>query len=386
MGQARLKAAFCRGGTSKAVLFNGADLPADRALRDRIFLQVLGSPDPYGRQLDGMGGGISSLSKVVIVEPCARADAEVEYTFVQVGVDEPVADYGAMCGNMSSAVGAFAVAEKIVKVPEGVSETTVRIHNTNTDKVLHATFPVSGGEAVEHGDFEIPGVAGTGAKIRLDFLSPGGAATGHLLPSGNVMDTLVVEGAGSFDVSLVDASNPLIFVRAGDVGCSAQEMPVDLDADRALMHRLESIRRVAAVKMGQATSPRAAGLSNPKVALIAAPAEFQALDGRRYGAQAFDLSVRLVSMGNFHRAITLTGAMCVAVAAGIPGTLVHEIAAADGEFRIGNPSGVLPVRADVRRDSTGFNVISTTTFRTQRRIMDGHVLFPAHNTGNGAVQ
>ena len=367
MENTRLKAAFYRGGTSKAVLFNGADLPLNQALRDRIFLHVLGSPDPYGRQLNGMGGGISSLSKAVIVEPSLRDDADLDYTFVQITVAEPVADYGAMCGNMSSAVAAFALEEKIIDVPAATTQATIRIHNTNTNKIYHATFAVSEGLAIEHGDFEIPGVASSGAKIKLDFLSPGGATTGNLLPSGNTMDRLDIDGIGEIDVSLVDASNPVVFVRAADLGCTA---------DKELMMRLDRIRRAAAVKMGLANTPQNASLSNPKIAIIAAPAAFSALDERDYQSLDYHISVRLVSMGNFHRAITLTGAMCVAVTAGIPGTLVHAIVKAEGEFLIGNPSGVLPVQADVRSASAGYTAVSTTTYRTQRRIMEGHVLFP----------
>ena len=185
----RLRAAFYRGGTSKAVVFNGADLPTDQAVRDRIFLHVLGSPDPYGRQLNGMGGGLSSLSKVVIVEPSSRDDADVDYTFVQIAVEDPIADYGSACGNMSSCVGPFAVEEGIVTVDANVDEALVRIFNTNTNQIYHARFPVRGGQPVEDGDFAIAGVAGTGARVTLDFLAPGGARTGKLLPTGKAQET-----------------------------------------------------------------------------------------------------------------------------------------------------------------------------------------------------
>ncbi len=375
MAQARLKAAFYRGGTSKAVLFNGADLPADKAIRDRIFLHVLGSPDAYGRQLDGMGGGISSLSKVVIVEPSERSDADVDYTFVQIAVDQPVADYGAMCGNMSSAVGAFAVDEGMVAGLE--NSATVRVHNTNTGKIFHAIYPTENGKVVEEGDFEIPGVSGRGARVQLDFLDPGGASTGKLLPTDYAIENLEVDGEGRFEVSMIDASNPMIFLKAEAVGCSAMEAPADLDANADLMMRLDRIRRTAAVAMGMASAPDAAKLSNPRIAIVAKPAEFSALDGRSYGSSDYDIAVRMVSMGNFHRAITLTGAMCVAVAAAVPGSLVNQIVTEDGGFTIGNPSGLLPVQADVRSENGKIFARSATAFRTQRRIMEGYVLFPA---------
>lgn len=370
MARARLKAAFCRGGTSKAVVFNGADLPADRAVRDRIFLHVLGSPDAYGRQLDGMGGGLSSLSKVVIVEPSSVPEADVDYTFVQIAVDAPVADYGSACGNMSSAVGPFAVDEGIVEVPDG--EALVRMHSTNTGQIYHARFQVQDGKSVEEGDFEIAGVSGTGARITLDFLSPGGSKTGSLLPSGKALEVLQTED-GPVEVSLIDAANPVVYVRAADVGCTGAEAPQQLDADAALMARLDRIRRAGGVAMGMAATPEEVPLSNPKVAIVAPPSPFTSLDGRSYGADSHDLSVRLISMGNFHRAITLTGAMCVAVAAQVRGSLVQEAAGgAKDSVRIGNASGVLPAGAEME----GGRAVAATTFRTQRRIMEGAVLYP----------
>lgn len=373
---AKIKAAFYRGGTSKAVVFNGADLPAERALRDRIFLHVMGSPDPYGRQMNGMGGGISSLSKVVIVEPATRADAEVDYTFVQIAVGEPVADYSALCGNMSSSIGAFAVEEAIITRPDG--DAVVRVHNTNTGKLFDAHFAVKDGVAVEEGPFEIPGVAGTGAPVKLEFLDPGGATTGKLLPTGKAVETLNVEGVGRIEVSLIDASNPLVFLRAEDVGCTAMEAPGDLDADAALMEKIDMIRRAGGVAMGMAARPEDIKLSNPRIAIIARPDTFTALDGRSYGAGDYDIAIRLVSMGNFHRALTLSGAMCVGVAARIPGCLVHQIAPSDGALSIGNPSGVLPVQADVQDVDGQITAISATTFRTQRRMMEGYLRYPAN--------
>lgn len=374
----RLRAAFYRGGTSKAVVFNAADLPDDKATRDRIFLHVLGSPDPYGRQLDGMGGGISSLSKVVIVEPSARADADVDYTFVQIAVDTPLADYGSACGNMSSCVGPFAVEEGLVPVAPDQAEALVRIYSTNMNGIYHARFPVRDGKPVEQGPFAIPGVSGTGAKVQLDFLDPGGAGTGQLLPTGHASDVLQVDGVGELETSLIDAANPVVFFRASDLVKTATERPEALDNDQELAAKFEAIRRAGALAMGMAKTPEAVSRSSPKVAMVSAAQDFTALDGRDHASNTHDLNVRLVSMGNFHRAITLTGGMCTAVAAQIPGTVVEQIARPEGhDLRIGNPSGVLPTTAEVRDAPSGPKAISAGTYRTQRRIMEGSVLFPS---------
>ncbi len=374
----RLRAAFYRGGTSKAVVFNGADLPDDQALRDRIFLHVLGSPDANGRQLNGMGGGLSSLSKVVIVQPSARDDADVDYTFVQIAVAEPVADYGSACGNMSSCVGPFAVDEGMVPVENDQTEALVRIFDTNTKRIYNSRFPIKNGVAVEEGDLTIPGVSGSGAQVALDFLAPGGAATGWLLPTGKPVEVINVEGVGDLEVSLIDAANPVVFFRAIDLECSATETPSELDSNTELMAKIEAIRRAGAVAMGMARSTADVVRSVPKVAMLSAPQRFTALDGDVYEPDAHDINVRLVSMGNFHRAITLTGGMCMAVAAQVPNTLVERIAKPSDEgLRIGNPSGVLPTTAIVKSDGTAPEAISASTFRTQRRIMEGSVLYPS---------
>ena len=373
-GRREIRAAFYRGGTSNGVVFNGKDLPKDRAARDKMFLGVLGSPDAYGRQLDGMGGGISSLSKVVIVDPSSRQDADVDYTFVQIAVDEPVADYGSACGNMSSVVGPFAVEEGLVESVDGINR--VRIHNTNTNQIYVSEFVVNDGLALEAGSFEIPGVSQTGAKIKLDFLEPGGSRTGKLLPSGAPINRIEMDGMGSIDISMVDAANPVAFVRASDLGLSGAENPIELDANSDLMAAMERLRRQAAVSMGMANSADQSSLSNPKIAVVAPAQAFQALDGRTYDASTHDLCVRIVSMGKFHRAITLTGAMCTAVAVRIEGSLVQQICNSDTTLRIGTPSGVLPVDAQVTNGAQGPRADSATTYRTQRRIMQGAVLLP----------
>lgn len=381
MTQRRVRAVFVRGGTSRALLFHRRDLPADRAAWDPIFLAALGSPDPNGRQLDGLGGGISSLSKVAVVGPPGRPDADVDYTFGQVEVTRASVDYRGNCGNISSAIGPFAIDEALVPARE--PDTVVRIHNTNTGKLIHAHVPVDGGQAAVSGDFSLDGVPGTGARIALDFLDPGGAVTGRLLPTGHVQDTLQVPGVGAVAASLVDATNPMVFVRAKDLGLDGTERPDDLDARPGLPARLEAIRGAAAVSMGLARTPEEAARSSaavPKIAIVAPPAAYRTLAGAGVEPDAVDLVARIVSMGKMHRAFALTGAMCLAVAARIPGTLAHEAAAfagAAGDVRIGHPSGILAVAAAVRPGPDGPPVAQTVTvYRTARRLMEGSVLVP----------
>jgi hypothetical protein len=351
-----------RGGTSRCLIFHAADLPPAGPARDAILLRALGSPDPYGRQLDGMGGGISSLSKACIIGPPSHPEADVDYTFGQVDIRTPVVDYKSNCGNCSSAVGPFAIDEGLVKAYE--PETIVRIHNTNTRKLIRAHIPVQGGRAAVAGDFALPGVAGRGARITLDFLDPGGAGTEKLLPTGAVRDTV-----GGLDASLVDATNPFVFVRARDLGITGTERPEDLDADRALVARVEAIRIEAAERMGIPGSKAV-----PKIALVAPPVDFTALDGTAVSADQIDVVARMISMGNCHRAFALTGAMCLAVAAHIPGSLVQECAGRPaGDVRLGHPSGILPVAAEVTLQDGRPRAVCARVYRTARRLMAGTV-------------
>lgn len=244
-----LPATFMRGGTSKAIVFRAEDLPSDRCDWDRIFLAVMGSPDKYQRQLDGMGGGVSSLSKVCVVAQSERFDADVDYTFAQVSVDQPVVDYSGNCGNMSAAIGPFAVEEGLLNAPLN-GDAQVRIYNTNTRKLIISHFRVTDGRAVVAGDMRLDGVAGTGAPIRLDFVEPGGSKTGRLLPTGRPIDRLEVAGVGAIEASLVDAANPCVFVLASDFGCDGSELPTSIEADERLMRRMELVRRLASVEMG----------------------------------------------------------------------------------------------------------------------------------------
>jgi 2-methylaconitate cis-trans-isomerase PrpF len=379
--QRRVRAVFVRGGTSRALVFHHRDLPADRAAWDAIFLAALGSPDPAGRQLDGLGGGISSLSKVAVVGPPSRPDADVDYTFGQVEVTRAAVDYRGNCGNISSAIGPFAIDEALVPAREPV--TVVRVHNTNTRKLIHAHVPVEAAQAAVRGDFVLDGVPGTGARIALDFLDPGGAVTGRLLPTDHPQDILEVPGLGTIAASLVDATNPMVFVRAKDLGLDGTERPEDLDGRPGLPARLEAIRGAAAVRMGLATSPEDAGRTSPavpKVAVVAPPAAYRTNAGAPVEPHAVDLIARIVSMGKVHRAFALTGAMCLAVATRIPGTVAHEAASfgeASGDVRIGHPSGVLVVAAAVARAADdALTARTVTVYRTARRLMEGSVLVP----------
>ena len=372
MGQVRIPAVFMRGGTSKAIVFRSFDLPADTEARNVIFLGAIGSPDPNGRQLDGMGGGVSSLSKVCIIGPPTRPDADIDYTFAQIAIAEASVDYSLNCGNMSAAMGPFAVDEGLVATPKGGSA-SVRIHNTNTGKIIVSHFAVAGGEALVDGDLAIDGVSGTGAPIRLDFEQPGGARTGHLLPAGAATATLAVDGLGATEVSMVDAGNPCVFVDAAALDKTGRELPAELDHDKATLARLEAIRRAASVAMGiTADLDAAASIRGvPFIAIVAAPTPALTLSGRMLAASEMDLMVRMISSGQPHRAVPVTGALCLAVATRIPGSiparLVHGGA---GPVRIGHPSGVTTVDADV---APGPVARSASLYRTARRLFEGFV-------------
>jgi 2-methylaconitate isomerase len=367
-----VRAVFVRGGTSKGLVFLAEDLPADLAERELLLLKALGSPDPYGRQLDGMGGGVSSLSKAAVIGPPTRPDADVDYTFAQVAVDAPVVDWNANCGNLSAAVGPFAVDEGLVKAEDG--EALVRIHNTNTRKVIHSQFQVRDGRAVVAGDFSMPGVPGTGAPIRLEFVDPAGSRTGALLPTGNPVDELVVPGVGRVVASLVDAANPLVLVAAGDLGLVGTESPDEIEKTPGAMAALDAVRRAGGVAMGLGELAGEVPLSNPKIAVLAWPRPFVSLDGATVEASAYDLGVRMVSMERVHRAVTVTGALCIGVAAAVPGTVAHQVAVTAGDLRLGNPSGVVVVGASTRQHGAGVHVDSAVIYRTARRLMQGEVL------------
>lgn len=384
MPQAKLPAVFMRGGTSKAVMFHARDLPADRDAWAAIFLSLMGSPDPSMRQLDGMGGGVSSLSKVCVVGPPTHPDADVDYTFAQILIDTPRVDYGINCGNMSSAIGPFAIDEGLVVRPNG-GEAVVRIHNTNTKKIIVARFPMEGDLAAVDGDMAIDGVAGTGAPIRLEFMAPGGARTGRLLPTGRARDTLDVPGIGPVTVSLVDAANPCVMVAAATLGATATETPTQVEADKPLMAKLEAIRRAASVTMGIAPNiDAAANMSAPFIAMLAQPTAMTTLSGRTLSLADMDIVVRVISSGQPHRATPLTGALCFAVATRIEGSLAAAMArglAPDAsQIRIAHPSGVIVVDACVRPAANATaqpHAEYAAVYRTARRLFEGRVLYRA---------
>ena len=381
MKQLKIPAVFMRGGTSNAVVFHQKDLPQDRARWDEIFLAAIGSPDPYGRQLDGMGGGVSSLSKVCVVGPSSRPDADIDYTFAQVQVKEAKVDYGANCGNMSSAMGPFAVDEGLVKASG--DEALVRVHNTNTKKLIWSRFPLDDGQASVDGDLAIPGVAGTGAPVKLEFREPGGATTGKLLPTGNVVDVLDVPGVGKVRVSMVDAANACVFVRAADLGIKGTELPEEIEANAGLLKKLAAIRVAASVAMGIAKTPEEAArrATVPFVGFISGPQEAKTLTGETLKEAGMDLTGRMMSSGQPHRALPLTCTLCMAVAARLEGSVVHEATRPGGnpeaEIRIAMPSGVLTVAASVRKLEGQWHAEQGAFYRTQRRMFEGHVVVRA---------
>ncbi|MCI3952737.1 MAG: PrpF family protein [Burkholderiales bacterium] len=381
MKQLKIPAVFMRGGTSNAIVFHARDLPRDRALWDEIFLAAIGSPDPYGRQLDGMGGGISSLSKVCVIGPSTRPDADIDYTFAQVQVKDAKVDYSGNCGNMSSAMGPFAVDEGLVKASG--KDALVRIHNTNTKKIIWSRFALDDGQSAVDGELAIPGVSGTGAPVRLEFREPGGATTGKLLPTGNVVDTLDVPGYGPFKASLVDAANATCFLDASDLGLKGTEMPEELDRNAELLKKLAAIRLAASIAMGVAKTAEEAAEKRtvPFVGFVSGPQDAVTLSGERIAAAGVDLTARMLSNGQPHRALPLTVTLCTAVAARIEGSIVHRLTRPsdnpDAEIRIAMPSGVLTVAATVMQKDRKWHAEQGAFYRTQRRMFEGFVLVRA---------
>ena len=382
MPQNKLPAVFMRGGTSKAIIFHARDLPRSRDAWEPIFLAVIGSPDPNMRQLDGMGGGVSSLSKVCVIGPPTHPDADVDYTFAQVLIDKARVDYNGNCGNMSSAIGPFAVDEGLVPKPRD-GKAVVRIHNTNTRKIIVSRFGMDGDEAAVAGDMALDGVAGTGAPIRLEFMEPGGAKTGKLLPTGKAVDRLEVAGLGHVAASLIDAANPCVFVQATTVGASATEQPIEIESSKELMGKLEAIRCAASVAMGIVPNLEKAGsISVPFVALVAPPVAMPVLSGRQLQAADMDIAVRMMSNGQAHRATPLTGALCLAVATRIRGSIPNEMArrlAPDAsQIRIAHASGVIVVDAKISEPRLGQpHAEHAAVYRTARRLFEGRVHYRA---------
>ena len=364
-----------RGGSSKGVFFHSSDLPEDKNSWNELFLSVLGSPDPYGRQLNGMGGGISSLSKAVVIGPPTRPDADVDYTFAQISVKDSVVDYSSNCGNLSSAVGPFAIDTGLVDASGTKKE--VRIHNTNSGKSIVSKVPIRAGLSEVVGDFSIPGVSGTGAKIQLDFLDPGGTRTGSLLPTGNTVDIITVPHAGDFEVSLVDASVPCAFIEARALSITGSESIEELESNSDLMKLIEELRLESGVKMGLGKTIDQIPPTAPKLGIVAAPMAYKTLAGEMVDPSSASLMTRIWSMGQVHRVLPLTGAMCLAVACKIPGTLCAKNTKGEmTDIRLANPSGILPLNAAVEARGNKIIARHVTAYRTARTLMEGNVLIP----------
>lgn len=362
--QLAVKTVLMRGGSSKAVFLDARDVPSEPGARERFLLALFGSPDK--RQIDGLGGSDYLTSKCAIIGPPTKAGADVDYTIAQVSVEHPVVSFDTNCGNISAAVGPYAIQERIV--PPVEPWTVVRVHNTNTGKILRIKVPVRDGKPVTEGDFAIDGVPGTGAEIQLDFSLTGGAATGKLLPTGRASDFVELEGLRKrVEVSVVDIANPCVFVRAHDIGLTGYELPGALSPAQVAL--LEEIR----VKSG-----RLAGIDSyllPFQVTVAPPQDFREfLTERAVPAASFDLAARLYVEGILHKAYAGTGATCLAVAARIEGTVVHDVCRARdmrAPIRIGHPSGVLGIVGDVTRDGAGWHVNEVLFSRTARRLMEG---------------
>lgn len=384
--QHKVPAVFMRGGTSRAICFREDDLADyDGPTRERIILAALGSPDMHGRQVDGLGGGISSLSKVAIIGKSRRADSDVTFTFGQVDVRTPTIDWSSTCGNISAAVGPFAVDEGLVPALEPL--TRVRVLATNTGKRYIAQVPVCDGQAEVEGAYTIDGVPAPGACIRLEYLEPGGSLGGGLLPTGRPRQELGLTDGRRVSVSVVDAAIPTIFVRADEVGADARRLAPELDGDQSLQARLEDIRCRGAVLLGLAASPDDAHTKSPaapKIALVAPPDRYRTSGGRDIEAEQMDVLARAISMGNTHRTFPGTVSMCTAVAAAVDGTVVHQVsrAASAGRLRIGHPAGVMELGAEVKRCGAEWRAERIITQRTARRIMEGSVLVPSQYLEN----
>jgi 2-methylaconitate isomerase len=385
--QRKIPAIYMRGGTSKGVFFRADSLPSDRTLRERILLRVIGSPDPYGQQIDGMGAATSSTSKVVLVGPSSRDDCDVDYWFGQVAIDKPVVDWSGNCGNLTSAVGPFAIAQGLVDAPrDGIA--TVRIWQANINAKIIAHVPMQDGAVLEEGDFELDGVTFPAAEIRIEFLDPsgeGGAdddARGGMFPTGNPLDTLDVPGVGAIELTMINAGNPAIFIDAATLGLKGNELQRDINGNADLLQKAEAIRAHAAVRMGLSrTADEASALRphTPKLAFVATPSAYVASSGKPVDPTTLDINARIFSMGKLHHAMTGTGAVAVAVAGVIPGTVVHRLLAnkTSDRIRFGHPSGVMAVGAEAEQRDGTWVVTKAIMSRTARRLMEGSVFVPS---------
>lgn len=391
----RIPAVYMRGGTSKGVFLLKAHLPENCLARDRLLLRVIGSPDPYGKQTDGMGGATSSTSKIVVISPSQREDCDVEFLFGQVSIEKPVIDWSGNCGNLSAAVGPFAIAQQLVQAPtDGTA--LVRIWQANLQARIHAHVPMANGKVVEEGDFLLDGVAFPGAEILLDFFDQAegdeSGATG-LFPTGNLRTELRVPGIGEFEVTLISAGNPTIFIRADDIGLRGDELQADVNGDASLLARCEVIRAHASVVMGLAKTANESTNEQPhtpKLAFVSKPMAYVASSGKPVGVEDIDLNVRILSMGKLHHAMTGTGAVAVGVAAAIPGTVVNNVIGnprgdspgtkVRSSVRFGHPSGVTVVSTEAEQHRGVWHMTRVSLSRTARTLMEGWVCVPQEFT------
>ena len=388
MAQSQIKVAatYIRGGTSKGVFFDLADLPVPAQIpgqaRDDLLLRVIGSPDPYGKQTDGMGGATSSTSKTVIISKSAEPNHDVDYLFGQVAIDKAFIDWSGNCGNLSAAVGGFAISKGLVsgdKIPKnGIAE--VRIFQANIQKTIVAYVPIAEGQVVELGDFELDGVTFPAAEVTLDFMDPADDGDGAMFPTGNVVDTLEVPEIGSFEATFINAGIPTIFLNAGALGYLGTELQDDINNDLAALQKFETIRTYGALAMGLIQDPAEAESRQhtPKIALVAPAETYLASSGKTIAAEDIDLSVRALSMGKLHHAMMGTAAVAIGAAAAVPGTLVN-IAAGGGErsaVRFGHPSGTLRVGAEAIEQAGKWTVVKASMSRSARTLMEGWVRVP----------
>jgi 2-methylaconitate cis-trans-isomerase PrpF len=371
----QLRCVIMRAGTSKGVFIMKNELPNDPEKRDAVIRAIYGSPDV--RQIDGLGGADPLTSKLAIISPSTREDADVDYTFAQVSITGPIVDYKGNCGNISSGVGPFAIDEGLVEAKEPV--TVVRIHQTNTDKILVAEVPVKGGKAAVEGDFAIDGAPGTGAKITLDFSDTQGSVTGKLLPTGNPKDVIEVDG-NKYEISIVDAANPLVFIKAQELGMNGTETPDEIDNNKPLMDKIEKIRGVAAEMIGLVEERSQAAAQSPYIpffAIVSPPQNYKAYNGKEVKGEDIDMVSRLLFMLKMHKTYPGTGTVCTGAAARIPGSVAWEVLREEAKSRIkiniGHPAGIIPVESEAEDVNGEIKLKRAAFYRTARRIMEGYV-------------
>ncbi|MGN5620122.1 2-methylaconitate cis-trans isomerase PrpF [Acinetobacter sp. Brlt_5] len=387
--QIKIAATYMRGGTSKGVFFKLDDLPVEAQvhgkIRDQLLLRVIGSPDPYGKQIDGMGGATSSTSKTVILAKSSQPEHDVDYLFGQVAIDQPFVDWSGNCGNLTAAVGAFAISQGLVdadKIPEN-GLCTVRIWQKNIQKTIIAHVPITDGQVQETGDFELDGVTFPAAEVQIEFLDPAddGEEGGAMFPTGNVVDTFVVPDVGTFQATFINAGIPTIFLNADEIGYSGTELQDDINSNPEALARFEKIRAYGAKQMGliDDVAEAAKRQHTPKIAFVARPQNYTASSGKNIQAEDVDLLVRALSMGKLHHAMMGTAAVAIGTAAAVPGTLVN-LAAGGGEreaVRFGHPSGTLRVGAQAVQENGQWQVKKAVMSRSARVLMEGWVRVPA---------